>query len=83
MKKIGFFLFSLVFAANSFAQTTKEGHTNKNKFRQLKQELPTPNSERTASGAPGKNYTQQKVDYVMNIILNDDKETITGSEKIT
>jgi hypothetical protein len=83
MKKIGFFLFSLVFAANSFAQTTKEGHTNKNKFRQLKQELPTPNSERTASGAPGKNYTQQKVDYVMDITLDDDNTKITGAETIT
>jgi hypothetical protein len=83
MKKIGFFLFSLVFAANSFAQTTKEGHTNKNKFRQLKQELPTPNSERTASGAPGKKYTQQKVDYVMDITLDDDNTKITGAETIT
>ena len=29
---------------------------NKNKFRQLKQELPTPNVYRTASGAPGREY---------------------------
>ena len=54
MKKIGFLMLSLVFAATSFAQITKQGHTNTNKFRQLKQELPTPNLERTASGAPGK-----------------------------
>ena len=83
MKKIGFLLFSLVFIANSFAQKTKEGHTNQNKFRQLKQELPTPNLERTASGAPGKSYTQQKVDYVMDIVLDDEKSRITGSETIT
>jgi len=83
MKKIGFLLFSLVFVANSFAQKTKEGHTNQNKFRQLKQELPTPSLERTASGAPGKSYTQQKVDYVMDIVLDDEKSSITGSETIT
>ena len=83
MKKIGFILFSLVIVANSFAQKTKEGHTNQNKFRQLKQELPTPNLERTASGAPGKSYTQQKVDYAMDIVLDDAKSSITGSETIT
>ena len=45
MKKLGILLFSLVFVANSFAQKTKQGHKNENKFRQLKQELPTPNLE--------------------------------------
>jgi hypothetical protein len=83
MKKIGFLIFSLVFVANSFAQKTKEGHTNQNKFKQLKQELPTPNAERTASGKPGAAYTQQKVDYVMDIVLDDAKTKITGSETIT
>ncbi len=83
MKKLGFLLFSLVFVANSFGQRTKEGHTNQNKFKQLKQELPTPNSERTASGKPGAAYTQQKVDYVMDIVLDDAKTKITGSETIT
>ncbi|MHB0756310.1 M1 family metallopeptidase [Polaribacter sp. M15] len=83
MKKIGFLLFSLVLAASSYGQITKQGHTNTNKFRQLKQELATPNLERTASGAPGKEYTQQKVDYVMDIVLDDANTKITGSETIT
>jgi hypothetical protein len=83
MKKIGLLLLSLIFVANSFAQKTKQGHTNQNKFKQLKQELPTPNGERTASGAPGKDYTQQKVDYIMDITLDDDNTKITGSEMIT
>ena len=83
MKKIGILLLSLVFIANSFAQKTKQGHTNQNKFKQLKQELPTPNGERTASGAPGKDYTQQKVDYIMDITLDDDNTKIIGSEIIT
>ncbi|WKD86392.1 Aminopeptidase N [Polaribacter huanghezhanensis] len=86
MKKIGLLVLSLVFVAvSSFAQQkeTQQGHTNQNKFKQLKDVLATPTSQRTASGAPGKKYTQQKVDYAMNIYLDDDKETITGSETIT
>jgi len=38
---------------------------NDNKFRQLGQELPTPNVYRTASGAPGHEYWQQQADYNM------------------
>ncbi|WP_271405199.1 M1 family metallopeptidase [Tenacibaculum soleae] len=85
MKKTILFVFSLfLIATTAFAQQiTKEGHTNQNKFRQLKQELPTPNNQHTASGAPGKDYTQQKVDYTMDIVLNDDKRSISGNETIT
>ena len=83
MKKNLFLLFTLCFVGFSNAQITKEGHTNENKFRQLDHLLPTPNLQRTASGAPGKEYFQQKVDYVMNITLDDDKQRITGSETIT
>ena len=32
------------------------------KFRQLEEILPTPNEYRTASGAPGHKYWQQKID---------------------
>ncbi len=83
MKKLSVLLFTICFVSYSYAQKAKEGHTNQNKFRQLKQELPTPNSQRTASGAPGKEYTQQKVDYKMDIVLDDANTKITGSETIT
>ena len=88
MKKFTSLLLTLLFvSAAMFAQDspkkTQQGHTNQNKFKQLKDLLATPNSQRTASGAPGVNYTQQKVDYVMDIVLDDDKERITGDEKIT
>ena len=36
---------------------------NYSKFKQLKEELPTPNSYRTATGAPGHEYYQQQADY--------------------
>ena len=73
MKKTIFFVLSILFVGTSvFAQKnqsiTKEGHINQNKFRQLKQELPTPNSQHTASGAPGKNYTQQKRDTSLEVM---------------
>ena len=84
MKKITLHLLTVFFiGASVFAQEkTKQGHTNQNKFKQLKDELATPNSQRTASGAPGVNYTQQKVDYVMDIVLDDENQKITGNETI-
>ncbi|WP_341221349.1 M1 family metallopeptidase [Polaribacter atrinae] len=86
MKKITLLLLSIFFmGTTTFSQEkiTKQGHTNQNKFKQLKDELATPNSQRTASGAPGVNYTQQKVDYVMDIVLDDENEKIIGNETIT
>ncbi len=61
----------------------KKAHYNTHKFRQLKQELPTPNSEHTASGAPGYEYNQQRVDYVMDIVLDEKHNKLTGTETIT
>ncbi len=67
----------------SYQLQAQDENTNKNKFRQLGQELPTPNIYRTASGAPGHAYWQQQADYMMNIVLNDEKQTISGEETIT
>ena len=60
-----------------------EGNVNDNPFRQLYDVLPTPNSVRTASGAPGHAYWQQQVDYVMDLRLNDATQRIDGKETIT
>ena len=86
MKKIIFILLSLLLLVNiTIAQETKpqKGHYNTSKFKQLNEELPTPNSEHTASGAPGYEYTQQQVDYKMDIILDDENQRIYGEETIT
>ena len=83
MKKIGFLLLSFVFLSTSYAQTTKQGHTNENKFRQMYDLLATPNEQHNATGSPGKGYTQQKVDYVIDVTLDDEKQKITGAETIT
>jgi hypothetical protein len=53
------------------------------KFEQLGETLPTPNEYRTGSGAPGPRYWQQKADYAMTIELNDDNQSLTGTETIT
>ena len=52
-------------------------------FRQLDEIWPTPNDLRRPSGAPGKAYWQQRADYVINVALDDAKQVLTGSEKIT
>jgi hypothetical protein len=47
----------------------QQGHINQNKFRQLYDQFADPNKYHNASGAPGVEYYQQKVDYVMNVEL--------------
>ena len=76
------FIISAISAQNSDKKQIK-GHTDQNKFRQLKDVLPTPNNRRTASGAPGYEYTQQKVDYKMDIVLDEKTNRIFGNESIT
>ena len=56
---------------------------NTSKFKQLHQELPTPNVYRTASGAPGHEYYQQKADYVINVELDEKTNILSGNETIT
>ncbi|MEL7017570.1 MAG: aminopeptidase, partial [Pseudomonadota bacterium] len=53
------------------------------KFRQLEEILPTPNSYRNAGGAPGFAYWQQQADYSIKVSLDETKRRITGSETIT
>src|SRR5579859_2319335 len=53
------------------------------KFEQLDQILPTPNSYRTSSGAPGESYWQQRADYDIDVELNDENQVIAGKETVT
>ena len=92
MKKNLFTSLIVVFATcfSTFAQETKtedkpreQGHYNTNKFRQMYDEMATPNMFRTASGAPGPAYYQQKADYKMNLELDDKNSKLYGVETIT
>jgi hypothetical protein len=57
--------------------------TAQTKFAQLDQELPTPNEYRTAGGAPGHNYYQQKADYKISLTIDDKTQILRGEETIT
>ena len=69
----------LLVATFAYAQQ----NTDQSKFRQLGTELPTPNTYRTASGAPGESYWQQRVDYDIKVELDDEKQKIRGTKRIT
>ncbi|OUS09570.1 aminopeptidase, partial [Nonlabens dokdonensis] len=91
MKAIKLLFISMMLVSyGSFAQEEEskeepkaEEHYNVNKFRQLYQEFSTPNQYRSASGAPGPNYYQQRADYEMDIRLDDDNHHLYGYETIT
>ncbi|MCA0396049.1 MAG: M1 family metallopeptidase [Bacteroidetes bacterium] len=59
------------------------GSNHGNKFEQLGTILPTPNEYRTASGAPGPKYWQQRVDYDIKCDLDEEKLKLNGSETVT
>ncbi|MGJ8732749.1 MAG: M1 family metallopeptidase [Cellulophaga sp.] len=89
MNKINYYLAAVLFLfatvmVQAQEQTEKQaGHTNQSKFRQMYQEFSTPNTYRSASGAPGPNYYQQQANYKMDIELDDKNAKIYGEETIT
>jgi hypothetical protein len=86
MKKICTSLFiSLTFIGLVRAQDIQNnpGSNHGNKFEQLGTILNTPNEQRTASGAPGVKYWQQRADYNIKCELDEKALKLTGSETIT
>ncbi|AEP31682.1 M1 family metallopeptidase [Brumicola nitratireducens] len=67
--------------ASSAIQQTKGDFEDK--FRQLDEVLPTPNVYRNAAGEPGHMYWQQKVDYVIDVKLDEAKRRLSASQVIT
>ena len=78
MRKV--LLLALIYATS---QLSAQENYNYNKFKQLKEELATPTVYRTASGAPGHKYYQQKANYNIDVTIDDEKQKITGKETIT
>ena len=76
------FMKYLFFLLAIFCFSISYGQYNESKFKQLKEELPTPNVFRTGSGAPGPWYYQQQADYEMDIRLDDENQRIYGEEKV-
>jgi Peptidase family M1 domain len=52
------------------------------KFRQLEVDLPTPHTYRTASGAPGHHYWQQRADYKIEATLDAEAKRISGKQTV-
>src|SRR5690606_13727011 len=67
----------------AFADAIKQKGSYEDKFRQLEVDLPTPNTYRTASGAPGESYWQQQADHVISATLDEAAKRITASETVT
>ncbi len=78
-------LFVMGTVGASFAQDIQNnpGSNHGNKFEQLGTILPTPNEQRTASGAPGVKYWQQRADYNIKCELDEKNLKLIGSETIT
>lgn len=82
---IRFLLGCLLLAVVSVAQPPQSnpGSNHGNRFEQLGYLLQSPNEYRTASGAPGPKYWQQKADYDINVELDEANLRLTGTETIT
>ncbi len=82
---ISFFWILTITAQQKPVNNDHTGHYVRSKFAQMYDLLPTPNTYRSASGAPGKDYYQNKADYKMDIrLIDDDKQPVLkGSETIT
>ncbi|TAE40646.1 MAG: M1 family peptidase [Runella slithyformis] len=65
------------------AQAPQGNYHANTRFEQMGTELPTPNTTRTASGAPGKDFWQQRADYDIKAELDDENRSIKGTETIT
>ncbi|HEY2721647.1 MAG TPA: M1 family peptidase, partial [Chitinophagaceae bacterium] len=67
--------------AQNIENNSESNHGNK--FEKLGTILPTPNEYRTASGAPGPKYWQQRCDYDIKCELDEKNLKLTGSEIVT
>jgi hypothetical protein len=85
MYRIFLLLFLFGMQASLHAQDIRNnpGSNHGNRFEQLGTILPTPNEYRTASGAPGPKYWQQRCDYTITCELDEPNRRLTGKETLT
>lgn len=85
MRKFIASLLLAMFCLGSQAQDIRNnpGSNHGNRFEQLGTILPTPNEYRTASGAPGPKYWQQRCDYDIVCELDEPNLRLNGKETIT
>ena len=80
---------AIVFGAETFANDDNKSNVTAGsagdaaaKFRQLDHVLPSPNVYRSASGAPGPAYWQQRASHTMDVRLDEDKRRIFAESDI-
>ncbi|WP_052336123.1 M1 family metallopeptidase [Rhodopirellula sallentina] len=78
-------VFGIISTGSVFAQplhNSKHGDA-RDPFHPIQRWLPTPGVYRTASGAPGPLYWQQRADYEIDVTLNDVDRSLSGDCRIT
>jgi Peptidase family M1 domain len=85
MKQLTALAFLCTVSVYAVAQDIRNnpGSNHGNRFEQLGTILPTPNEYRTASGAPGSKYWQQRCDYDITCELDEPNRRLTGKENLT
>jgi len=85
MRKIAFVFALFLCSVCLYAQDIRNnpGSNHGNRFEQLGTILPTANEYRTASGAPGPKYWQQRADYDIVCELDEPNRKLNGKETIT
>ncbi|MBH2004815.1 MAG: M1 family metallopeptidase [Sphingobacteriia bacterium] len=85
MQKLAVILLMSGLALTTQAQNIMNNPTSNhgNKFEQLGTILSTPNEYRTASGAPGPKYWQQRADYDIKCEMDEVNLKLKGSETVT
>ena len=76
-------LMMLCFCIHAQDIRNNPGSNHGNRFEQLGTILPTPNEYRTASGAPGPRYWQQRCDYDITCEIDEPNLRLNGKETIT
>ena len=77
------FLFLAFLTFFSFSTIKAQTKPWQGKFEPIDQMIDPPNTYRTASGAPGSAYWQQRADYKIKAIIDEKNNTLNGEETIT
>lgn len=77
--------FLLFLIVSTFTFTTLQSQTQpwQGKFEPIDNMIAPPNTYRTASGAPGKDYWQQRADYKIKATIDEKANILSGEETIT
>ena len=84
LKRLLTMAIAVVVSATASASAVKQTKGDfEDKFRQMEEILPTPNVYRAATGEPGEQYWQQKVDYKIKVKLDETKRRLDAKQTIT